>query len=86
MRAVPDKAPIEITNCHVHLFTGRHVPVNYPHWALRPVKRFPWLAVPVAWLLAFEEKAVDLRIVGWANDPAIAALVAVLERELTFGT
>lgn len=53
MRAVSDKAPIEITNCHVHLFTGRHVPVNYPHWVLRPVKRFPWLAIPVAWLLAF---------------------------------
>lgn len=47
------RQPIEIVNCHIHLFTDRHVPVNYPHWSLRPVKRFPWLAVPIAWLLAF---------------------------------
>lgn len=44
---------INIVNCHIHLFTARHVPDNYPHWALRPVKRLPWLATAVAWMLAF---------------------------------
>lgn len=44
---------IQITNCHVHLFTEAHVPRDYPSKLLRPVRRFPWLAVPIAWLLAF---------------------------------
>lgn len=44
---------IEITNCHVHLFTERHTPEHYPSRLVAPVKRFPWLAVPIAWLLAF---------------------------------
>lgn len=44
---------IRIVNCHVHLFTSEHVPVNYPHWLLRPFKRFPGLLILLAWLLAF---------------------------------
>jgi len=34
---------IKITNCHIHLFTSRHVPDDYPHPWLRPFKRSPWL-------------------------------------------
>lgn len=34
---------IRITNCHVHLFTARHVPEDYPHPWLRPFKRWPAL-------------------------------------------
>ena len=41
---------IRIVNCHVHLFTTAHVPKNYPHWLLRPFKRFPGALPFVAWL------------------------------------
>jgi len=34
---------IQITNCHIHLFTSRHVPDDYPHPWLRPFKRWPSL-------------------------------------------
>ena len=27
-------AGIQITNCHVHLFTARHLPRHYPHRAV----------------------------------------------------
>lgn len=44
---------IQITNCHVHLFTEKHTPKDYPSKLVAPVKRFPGLAVPIAWALAF---------------------------------
>jgi predicted TIM-barrel fold metal-dependent hydrolase len=34
---------IHITNCHTHLFHSKHVPVDYPYWALRPFKKMPLL-------------------------------------------
>jgi len=34
---------LAITNCHVHTFTGRHIPARYPHVLLMPFKRLPWL-------------------------------------------
>ena len=40
---------IRIVNCHVHLFTDRHVPVNYPYRWLRPFRKLPglirWMAM-----------------------------------------
>ena len=36
-------ADIEITNCHTHTFTNRHVPRDYPHPFLRLFKNRPWL-------------------------------------------
>ena len=50
--------------------------------SLEARKNHRTLLKALAWLLAFEEKAVDLRIVGWANDPATAALV---ERSISLG-
>ena len=50
--------------------------------SLESRKNHRTLLKALAWLLAFNEKAVDLRIVGWANDPAIAALV---ERVISLG-
>jgi predicted TIM-barrel fold metal-dependent hydrolase len=44
---------MKITNCHIHTFTSRHVPEDYPHWALRPFKRFPRLIRALARLPAF---------------------------------
>jgi len=44
---------IRITNCHTHLFTSAHVPRSYPHWALIPFKRVPWLTALIAGILAF---------------------------------
>lgn len=39
---------IRITNCHVHLFTDRHVPSLFPHAALWPFRQLPmvlpWIA------------------------------------------
>lgn len=34
-------AGIGITNCHVHLFTARHVPRRYPHPAVAWIRRVP---------------------------------------------
>lgn len=39
---MPD-AKLRITNCHTHTFTAAHVPRRYPHLALAPFKRLPWL-------------------------------------------
>lgn len=39
-----------ITNCHVHSFTHRHVPMLYPHWAVWPFKKVPGLVRLVAFL------------------------------------
>lgn len=46
---------IQITNCHIHLFDARHVPVDYPYRLLRPFKRAPFL---LGWIAAL------LRLVG----------------------
>ena len=43
---------IRITNCHIHTFTTRHIPVNYPYAWLRPLKLFPPLVRFLAWVLA----------------------------------
>lgn len=43
---------IRITNCHVHTFTTRHVPVSYPFAFLRPLKKVPQLVRFIAWVLA----------------------------------
>lgn len=43
--------PIEIVNCHVHLFNRTHTPQHYPSRLVAPVKRFPGLAGPIAWLV-----------------------------------
>jgi predicted TIM-barrel fold metal-dependent hydrolase len=45
---------VKITNCHIHTFTSRHVPEDYPYAWLKPLKRFPrllrWMArVAAAW-------------------------------------
>lgn len=32
---------MKITNCHIHTFTSRHVPGDYPYAWLRPLKRVP---------------------------------------------
>lgn len=40
---------IRIVNCHIHLFTDRHVPVNYPFRWLRPFKKIPVL---IRWMAA----------------------------------
>ena len=50
--------------------------------SLEARKNHRTLLKALAWLLAFKERSVDLRIVGWANDPAIAALV---ERAISLG-
>lgn len=57
---------IRITNCHIHLFTARHVPVNYPFWFLRPFKNNAFLVKGLAWLAGllgqhpFAEKLIRL--------------------------
>ncbi len=53
--------PIKITNCHVHLFTTRHVPKNYPYFWLRLFKRWPSLIRVIAWVVAFlgQQAAAD---------------------------
>ncbi|MTI02597.1 amidohydrolase family protein [Roseibium sp. RKSG952] len=45
---------IQITNCHTHLFHGRHVPEDYPYPALKPFKKMPWLLK----LLAFGARLI----------------------------
>jgi len=50
--------------------------------SLEERKNHRTLLKALAWLLAFLEGSIDLRIVGWANDPAIAALV---ERAISLG-
>ncbi|WP_425044620.1 amidohydrolase family protein [Primorskyibacter sp. S87] len=42
---------IRIINCHIHLFTGKHIPEDYPYWFLRPLKRMPWLIRLLAGLM-----------------------------------
>ncbi len=39
---------IRITNCHTHLFNGRHVPEDYPYPILKPFRRMPLLTKAVA--------------------------------------
>ncbi len=39
---------IRITNCHAHLFTGRHVPEDYPYPVLKPFRKMPGLTKLVA--------------------------------------
>lgn len=46
-------ADFRITNCHVHTFTSRHVPRDYPHPALSIFKRRPWLMRGLAAVLRF---------------------------------
>jgi len=41
-------AEFRITNCHIHLFTSRHVPVDYPHRALRIFRNKPKLVRIIA--------------------------------------
>lgn len=68
----------------------RHMDLHQPEQPLRLLcvgslearKNHRTLLKALAWLLAFEDRAVDLRIVGWANDPAIAVLV---ERAISLG-
>lgn len=45
-------ADIRITNCHIHLFTARHVPEDYPYRWLRLFKRWPSLIRGLAWVAA----------------------------------
>jgi predicted TIM-barrel fold metal-dependent hydrolase len=59
---------IRITNCHVHLFTHRHVPKTYPSPLLRPIKRFPWLVGVVA------------AVVGALGYPAMAEKIRRLKQ------
>ena len=68
----------------------RHTDLHQPEPPLRLLcvgslesrKNHRTLLKALAWLLAFNEESVDLRIVGWANDPAIAALV---KRSISLG-
>ncbi|MGV6849948.1 MAG: amidohydrolase family protein [Marinibacterium sp.] len=39
---------IRITNCHIHTFTGHHVPPGYPFWWTRPFKTWPRLVKGLA--------------------------------------
>ncbi|MFN4157817.1 MAG: amidohydrolase family protein [Gemmobacter sp.] len=57
-----------IVNCHVHSFTAAHVPRDYPHWALRPFKMFPFI---LRWMAAL------LRLIG---QHGLAAMVERLHR------
>ena len=50
--------------------------------SLEARKNHRTLLKALAWLSAFVEGSIDLRIVGWANDPVIAALV---ERAISLG-
>jgi predicted TIM-barrel fold metal-dependent hydrolase len=55
---------MKITNCHIHTFTSRHVPVNYPYPLLRLFKAIPWALLAMAWVLKrfnADEKAATLR-------------------------
>ncbi len=47
---------MKITNCHIHTFTSRHVPVNYPYIWLRPLKMVP----QVLWFLAILFRLIGL--------------------------
>ena len=44
---------ISIINCHIHTFTGRHVPQDYPYKFLWLFKQVPilvkWMAIVVSW-------------------------------------
>lgn len=42
---------IRITNCHVHLFTARHVPSHFPHLLLWPLRLVPFVLPWIAALL-----------------------------------
>lgn len=42
--------PIEITNCHVHSFTRRHLPAWFPHPLAWPFVQIPWLVRFLAFL------------------------------------
>ena len=41
----------QITNCHSHTFTSRHVPRNYPSILLRPFKSRPGFLRIIAWVV-----------------------------------
>lgn len=60
-----------ITNCHVHSFTAAHVPRDYPHRALGPFKRFPFV---LRWMAAL------LRVIGQHG------LAATVDRLFRFQT
>lgn len=47
----PPQAALRITNCHVHTFTGAHVPPRYPHPLAWPFKRAPALLRGLAGLV-----------------------------------
>lgn len=57
---------MKITNCHVHTFTSRHVPADYPHPLLKLFKRFPKLIKLLArlprFILSDQARAALLRL------------------------
>lgn len=74
---------IQITNCHVHLFTDRHVPEDYPYRWLKLFKRLPFL---VKWLAALarllgQHPASDklMRLYRFQNEAQNASQRAILE-------
>lgn len=55
---------MQITNCHIHTFTFRHVPADYPHPVLRLFRLVPRVLLVIAWVLKrfnADEKAAALR-------------------------
>ncbi|MCC6304398.1 MAG: amidohydrolase [Rhodobacteraceae bacterium] len=86
-------ADIRITNCHVHLFTARHVPRAYPHPALAWIRRVPGLITGAAGLAraaGFEEGAARLSRLGRFAAAGRAggqrAILAAIERQYPAGT
>lgn len=45
--------PIEITNCHIHLFTTKHSPRYFPFRLVVIFRRFPWIVRFLRWLSSF---------------------------------
>lgn len=52
---------IRIVNCHIHLFTNRHVPAHYPHPALAALRGAPWAirAIAGAARIAGQDRAAE---------------------------
>ncbi|MCC6008107.1 MAG: amidohydrolase [Rhodobacteraceae bacterium] len=74
-----------ITNVHVHTFTEKHIPPNFPNWFLRVFRSYPGLAYGPAALLRFlgfvEQAAALDRLIRmgeesqvWEQEKVLASL------------
>lgn len=84
---------IQITNCHVHLFTNTHVPKNYPSAWLKPLRNRPWLvgAIGSGLDLVGQDKRAEMvrrlrRFQEEGRLPEQAAILENIDRHYPKGT